>query len=114
MVGLVLHISRIKTQPRALYAATTALATKLGRNHYDNMCDKIDKCKDKDLVALWQEHVDHIGVGSTTKKAHMPWVIIKHKKRAGGMYRLLFSVQKRLFATRGETDYETSNNSQKK
>ena len=43
----------------------------------------------------------------------MPWVIIKHKKRAGGRYRLLFSVQKRLFATRGETDYETSNNSQK-
>ena len=78
------------------------------------MCDKIDKCKDKDLVALWQAHVDHIGVGSTTKKAHMPWVIIKHKKRAGGRYRLLFSVQKRLFATRGETDYETSNNSQKK
>ena len=37
----------------------------------------------------------------------------KHKKRAGGRYRLLFSVQKRLFATRGETDYETSNNSQK-
>ena len=71
------------------------------------MCDKIDKCKDKDLVALWQAHVDHIGVGSTTKNAHMPWVIIKHKKRAGGRYRLLFS------ATRGETDYETSNNSQK-
>ena len=68
MVGLVLHISRIKTQPRALYAATTELATKLGRNHYDNMCDKIDKCKDKDLVALWQAHVDHIGVRSTTKK----------------------------------------------
>ena len=37
----------------------------------------------------------------------------KRKKRAGGRYRLLFSVQKRLFATRGETDYETSNNSQK-
>ena len=36
----------------------------------------------------------------------MPWVIIKHKKRAGGRYRLLFSA-------RGETDYETSNNSQK-
>ena len=30
----------------------------------------------------------------------------KHKKRAGGRYRLLFSA-------RGETDYETSNNSQK-
>ena len=91
----------------ALYAATTALATKLGRNHYGNVCDKIDKYKDKDLVTLWQAHVDHIGVGSTTKKAHMPCVIIKHKKRAGGMYRLLFSA-------RGETDYETSNNSQKK
>ena len=67
----------------ALYAATTALATKLGRNHYDNVCDKIDKYKDKYLVTLWQAHVDHIGVGSTTKKAHMPCVIIKHKKRAG-------------------------------
>ena len=31
----------------------------------------------------------------------------KHKKRAGGRYRLLFSA-------RGETDYETTNNSQKK
>lgn len=70
------------------------------------MCYKIDKRKDKDLVALLQAHVDHIGVGSATKKAHMPWVIIKHKKRAGGMYRLLFSA-------RGETDYEASNNSQK-
>lgn len=67
---------RLSVTPKSNKNATTGiirdyngtLATKLGRNHYDNMCDKIDKCKDKDLVALWQAHVDHIGVGSTTQK----------------------------------------------
>ena len=53
----------------------------------------------------------------STKRIHTGRIFSKieskHKKRAGGRYRLLFSVQKRLFATRGETDYETSNNSQK-
>ena len=81
---------RLSVTPKSNKNATTGiirdyngtLSTKLGRNHYENMCDKIDKRKDKDLVALLQAHVDHMGVGSTTKKAHMPWVIIKHKKKS--------------------------------
>ena len=48
---------------------------------------------------------------SSTKRIHTGRIFSKieskHKKRAGGRYRLLFSA-------RGETDYETSNNSQKK
>lgn len=67
---------RLSITPKLNKNATTGiirdyngtLATKLGRNHYDNMCDKIDKCKDKDLVALWQAHAEHIEVGSTTEK----------------------------------------------
>ena len=43
------------------------LATKLGKEHFDNMHDLIDKCEDADVVAMCRTYEDSIKVGSTTK-----------------------------------------------
>ena len=43
------------------------LSTKLGKTHFDNMYDIIDKCEDADVVDMWRLYEDNIKVGSTTK-----------------------------------------------
>ena len=43
------------------------LSTKLGKEHFDNMHDIIDKCEDTDVVSMWRAYEDEIKVGSTTR-----------------------------------------------
>ena len=43
------------------------LAIGMGKTHFDNMHDIIDKCENKDLVKLWRAYEDEIRYGSTPK-----------------------------------------------
>lgn len=49
------------------------LATKIGKEHYDNMHNLLDNCEDKKVVKLWEKYESKVYVGNTNiapDKAH--------------------------------------------
>ncbi len=44
------------------------LSQKIGKDHYDNMHNLIDKCENKDVIKLWGKCEDKVNVGSINNK----------------------------------------------
>lgn len=69
------NVGRLSITPTALKNSNLGqirnynneLSTKLGKEHFDNMHDLIDKCEDAEVVAMWRAYEDSIKIGSTSK-----------------------------------------------
>lgn len=69
------NVGRLTITPNALKNANMGhirnynneLSTKLGKTHFDNMHNIIEKCEDTDVVKMWRAYEDEIKVGSTAK-----------------------------------------------
>ena len=60
-------ITKHKTTVKAKRNYNNELSTKLGKEHFDNMHDIINKCNDNDVVDMWRLYEDNIKVGSTDR-----------------------------------------------